>query len=273
VRYLVGVDGSAPSDAALTWAATRARRDGVALVVIHVVESDAGRRESGIALDPDDFGRRLLETARSRLRAEAPALEVHTELRHGSPSWSLTRLAHPDDVLVVGTHKTGFSSGRVLGSLSVQIAAASSCTVAVIPATDLRFRRGVVAGIDRDETARHIADLAAREAVARHEELTLVHAGRPADGSGVDGNGVEDSPLRTALDHVRATYPQLTVLARRSNRPPSAALLDTARSKALLVIGPGSTDARSPIRTVVHEVLLNANAPVLVAGAPVVAPA
>jgi hypothetical protein len=59
------------------------------------------------------------------------------------------------------------------------------------------------------------------------------------------------------------------VRARHSTRNPSAALLDSARSQALLVIGPGSTGVeRSPIGTVVHEVLLNANAPVLVAGTP-----
>lgn len=274
MRYLVGIDGSAPSDAALRWAASRASRDDAPVVLVHVVEGEAGSRESDLVSEKDDLGRRLLEAARNRLRAEAPALEVHAELLHGAPAWELARHAHPDDVLVVGTHKTGFSSGRVLGSLSVQIVAASACTVAVIPATDLRFRRGVVAGIDRDATARHIVDLAAREAAARGEELTLVHAGRPGDGHGIDAHGVDDSPLRPALDHVRTAYPDLIVQARRSNRPPSAALLDTARSKALLVIGPGSTDAaRSPIGTVVHEVLLNANAPVLVAGAPVVTPA
>jgi nucleotide-binding universal stress UspA family protein len=151
----------------------------------------------------------------------------------------------------------------VLGSLSVQIAAAATCTVAVIPGIDVRFRRGVVAGIDREETAEHIAELAAREAAARGDDLTLVHAG-PTRGGALD-----DSALQSALAHLRRVHPGLTVLARRSTRAPSAALLDVSRGQALLVIGPGSTGIeRSPIGTVVHEVLLNANAPVLVAGAP-----
>ena len=48
-------------------------------------------------------------------------------------------------------------------------------------------------------------------------------------------------------------------------RPPAAALLDSARDKALLVLGPGSLEpVRSPIGSVVHDVLLNANAPVLI---------
>jgi nucleotide-binding universal stress UspA family protein len=265
MRYIVGIDGSAPSEAALAWAVTRVRRDAAPLVLVHVVDAEAGRMGPDFRAEAADLGGRLLDATRTRLLAEVPSLDVESVLLEGSAPWELTRFAHPDDVLVVGTHKTGFSSGRVLGSLSVQIAAASTSTVAVIPGSDLRFRRGVVAGIDRDETARQIADLAAREAAARGEDLTLVHAGR------VRAEGViDDGPLASALAYVHDAYPGVTVQGRRSSRSPSAALLDMARTKALLVIGPGSTGVeRSPIGTVVHEVLLNANAPVLVAGAPV----
>jgi nucleotide-binding universal stress UspA family protein len=265
MRYIVGIDGSAPSDAALAWAIARATRTAAPLVLVHVVDPEEGRMGADFRAEAIEIGRRLLEHARTRLGAETPLLDVHAELLEGSVPWELTRYAHSDDVLVVGTHKTGFSSGRVLGSLSVQVAAASTCTVAVIPSTDVRFRRGVVAGIDREETAGHIVDLAAREAADRGEELTLLHAVRPADGTIAD-----DRPLQTALAHVHAAYPGLVVQARRSTRDAAAALLDAARTKALLVIGPGSTGVdRSPIGTVVHGVLLNANSPVLVAGVPV----
>ncbi|WP_309710753.1 universal stress protein [Pseudolysinimonas sp.] len=269
MRYIVGIDGSAPSDAALVWATTRARRDAAPLVIAHVVDAEAGRMGPDFRAEATDLGRRLLAATKARLSTEEPKLEVQSALLDGSAPWELTRFASPDDVLVVGTHKTGFSSGRVLGSLSVQIAAASSCTVAVIPGTDVRFRHGVVAGIDREQTARHIAELAAREAVTRGDELTLLHAGPAGEGGVIDAR-----PLQTALAHVRASYPDLIVQARRSTRAPSAALLDAAHTKALLVIGPGSTGVdRSPIGTVVHEVLLNANAPVLVAGLPALTPA
>lgn len=269
MRYIVGIDGSAPSDAALTWAVARAQRISAPIVLVHVVDSEEGRMGADFRAEAIEIGQQLLEHARDRLGAETPLLEVGSQLLEGSAPWELTRFAQPDDVLVVGTHKTGFSSGRVLGSLSVQIAAASTCTVAVIPSTDVRFRRGVVAGIDREETARHIVDLAAREAADRGEELTLVHAVHPANGTILD-----DAALQAALSHVHASFPGLVVQARRSTRSPSAALLDVSRTKALLVIGPGSTGVgRSPIGTVVHEVLLNANSPVLVAGVPVASPA
>jgi nucleotide-binding universal stress UspA family protein len=262
MRYIVGIDGSTPSDVARRWAMTRARRETAQLVLVHVVDSEAGRMGPDFRAEATDLGRRLLDATEHRVRAEDPTLDVVSVLLEGTTAWELTRFAHPDDVLVVGTHKTGFSSGRVLGSLSVQIAAASTSTVAVIPGIDVRFRRGVVAGIDRVETARHIVDVAAREATARGEELTLVHAGGA-------GGVLGDEPLRAALLHARAAYPDLIVRARRSSRAPSVALLDAARSQSLLVIGPGSTGIeRSPIGSVVHEVLLNTNALVLVAGAP-----
>jgi nucleotide-binding universal stress UspA family protein len=263
MRYIVGIDGSAPSDAALAWASRRSRRDLAPLLLVHVVDAEPGRMGADFRAEAEERGRQLLAATQSRLADEG--VETETVLLEGSVPWELTRFAAGDDVLVVGTHKTGFSSGRVLGSLSVQIAAASTSTVAVIPGTDVRFRRGVVAGIDREETARHIADLAAREATDRGDELTLLHAVHPGD------NGIHaDTALQTALAQVRTQHPTLVVTARHSTRAPSAALLDSARSQALLVIGPGSTGIdRSPIGTVVHEVLLNANAPVLVAGTPV----
>jgi nucleotide-binding universal stress UspA family protein len=251
MRYVVGVDGSVPSEWALRWAERRAVQAGVALVLVHV--TDEGE-------DPA-AARQLLDGVEARVRAAHPDLDVAAVLRDGSAAWELARTAGADDILVVGTHKTGFSSGRILGSLSVQVAATSSGTVAVIPSIDVRFRRGVVAGIDRVETAAHISELAAAEALDRGDELTLVHAGA--------GRAGDDDALRTALDRLGTAHPRLTVRARHSSRSPSAALLDVSRAQALLVIGRGATgDDRSPIGSVVHEVLLNANSPVLVAGAP-----
>jgi nucleotide-binding universal stress UspA family protein len=43
MRYIVGIDGSAPSDAALAWASTRSRRDVAPLLLVHVVDAEAGR--------------------------------------------------------------------------------------------------------------------------------------------------------------------------------------------------------------------------------------
>ncbi|AGW41076.1 stress-inducible protein [Leifsonia xyli subsp. cynodontis DSM 46306] len=91
--------------------------------------------------------------------AEVPRLEMDAwageslVVLYGPVAASLAGYARTGDVLVVGTDKSGFIHGRVLGSLPVQVAALAVCMVAVIPAVDLRFRAGVVAGIDRHDSA------------------------------------------------------------------------------------------------------------------------
>jgi nucleotide-binding universal stress UspA family protein len=251
MRYVVGVDGSVPAESALHWAGHRAARAHLPVLLVNVTE----------ASDDHDAGAALLERMAGRLRAAHPELDVSTMQREGSVAWELSQVVAPDDVLVVGTHKTGFSTGRILGSLSVRVVATSCGMVAVIPGIDVRFRRGVVAGIDRVETAVQISELAAREALDRGDELTLVH-------SAPDHRSVgDDDALRTALDHLGHAHPNLIVRARHSTRAPSVALLDVSRAQGLLVIGRGAAgDKRAPIGRVVHEVLLNANCPVLVAG-------
>lgn len=257
-RILVGIDGSRPSQAALEWATRRVSRNDGELVLVHVDESEDGIMGHDFREEQSRIGARLLaEAARTCEEREEP-MEVRTQLLDGPMAWTLGRAARPGDLLVVGTHKTGFLSGRVLGSRSVQAAIAAPCSVAVIPDVDLRFRRGVVAGIDRVETAALIATAAADEAQRLGDDLWLIQSG-----TGVSAR--ESEALGAAAEAVRPHAPGLVVRRHRSSRGPADALLDAARDKALLVLGPGSTDPhRSPIGSVLHQVLLNANAPVLV---------
>jgi hypothetical protein len=144
----------------------------------------------------------------------------------------------------------------------VQIAMATDCTVAVIPDVDLRFRRGVVVGIDRPETAMALGRIAAQEAEDRADDLLLVHCETAGAMAGFD------LPISVAVEAAQLRSPTLRVRSRVSERPAAGSLLDAARGKALLVLGPGSLDpSRSPLGSVMHDILLNANAPVLIARA------
>jgi hypothetical protein len=68
-----------------------------------------------------------------------------------------------------------------------------------------------------------------------------------------------------AVRAVRENYPGLIVRMRESQRSPAEALLDSSRDKAMLVLGPGTPDRMlSPIGSVLHDVLLNLNAPALI---------
>jgi nucleotide-binding universal stress UspA family protein len=257
LRYVVGVDGSRPSAAALRWAIDRARHDPAPMVLVHVAEDAAAQG-----------GAEYLDAAMENVRTTAPQIHVSTAPLTGAVPSALAGFVGSHDLLVIGTGKTGFLHGRVLGSRSVQIAIAAGCTVAVVPEVDLRFRRGVVAGIDRHETGPSVARWAAREALARGEELMLLQA-ISESASRLTSADRAALALTDAAERARKECPQLTIRSRVSTRSPAEALLDSARDKALLVLGPGSLDpSRSPIGSVLHEVLLNVNAPVLIARPP-----
>lgn len=256
-RYVVGVDGSAPSAGALRWATDRALREQAPLVLAHVRDPEAGMMGEDFALEES---RRTSELLSGLLGELAPTgLEVSATVLEGPVTTALADFVTAQDIVVIGTHKVGFLHGRVLGSRSVQIAASAPCSVAVIPDVDLRFRRAVVVGVDRLDTASEIARVAAAEAETRGEELVIIQADLPA------GRPRHELPLTIAVAAVRDSFPSLVVRSRVSARPAAEALLDAALDKSLLVIGPGATGPyRSPIGSVLHDVLLNVNAPVLV---------
>src|SRR5690606_35953268 len=133
-RYVVGVDGSAPADAALAWAVRHARRDGAALALVHVVDPEQTMRALALLDEAEQAGERLLAETAARVREEHPQLEVSTRLLSGVPVWTIAEDVAVDDTVVVGTGKTGYVTGRMLGSRSVQLAPAAPGDAAVLPA-------------------------------------------------------------------------------------------------------------------------------------------
>lgn len=242
-RYIVGVDGSGPSEAALAWAADHAERAGAPLVLVHVESEER---------EPDPY--RAQVTPRPEFGADVVRLAPPV------PS-ALARFVRDDDLLVIGTGKAGFIHGRVYGALGIQIASAVRSGIAVIPEVDLRFRSGVVAGIDRDETASAVSAAAATEAAARNEPLHLVQSVRSADWR---LPSAPDHAIERAESTVRKGWPELVVRVRVTARPAPEALLDVARDAALLVLGPGGPVGTSSLGHVLHDILVNANAPVLI---------
>lgn len=268
LRYVVGVDGSRPSLAALRWAISRARHDPAPMVLVHVQSDEAAPTRHEASTEAGQSGDGHLGAALEQVRATAPEISVSATTITGAVPSALAGFVGAHDLLIIGTGKTGFLHGRVHGSRSVQIAIAAACTVAVVPEVDLRFRRGVVAGIDRHETGPSVARWGAREALARGEELLLLQA-IPESASRLSSAERAALALTDAAEKAREESPLLTIRSRVSTRPPAEALLDSSRDKALLVLGPGSLDPlHSVLGSVLHDVLLNVNAPVLIARPP-----
>lgn len=242
-RYIIAVSGVRPAHAVRLWASAHAVAAHALLLCVHVDDVDPVTAHASAA-DPsvDD--------------------DNDTLILHGPVPRTLADFVRDDDVLVLGTDKSGFIHARVFGSRGIQIAAAVRCSVAVVPDVDLRFRSGVVAGIDRGETVAVITRAASDEAAARADTLHLIHSTRAPRASPAL-RSAESLLLRASLAATRR-WPRLVVSARTTSRPTAQVLLDASRNAALLVLGPGGRPPTYPFGSVLHDVLININAPVLI---------
>jgi nucleotide-binding universal stress UspA family protein len=136
-RIVVGVDGSPPSRAALSWAAAEAADHGADLLVVSVWEPPL--IPPGGSPSVGHLPGRTKETAADDLVAlireelgENPPVLVQPRVTEGNPAHALIESSEDADLLVVGTRGHGGFAGLVLGSVSQQVAAHAKCPVAVI---------------------------------------------------------------------------------------------------------------------------------------------
>jgi nucleotide-binding universal stress UspA family protein len=258
---VIGVDGSNPSRAALQWGVRRGARLGEPVRLVHVADEEWGQAGREVADEEEHRGAVTLAEAARDAHSTAPALEIEQQLTHGSAAGELVAACGPEDLLVVGTHKTGYILGRVLGTQSIVMAFAAPCSVAVIPENFLAAREGVVVGIADDGTWAAAVEVGAQEAKQRRQELTLLHSGADT----VLGRARGRSLLADAAKAALQSAPELTVVSRFSGRRPAESLLDASRRSSMLVLGVSRRDRAELIGSVAHEVLLNINSPVVVA--------
>ena len=135
---LVGVDGSAPSNKALVWAAAEAAHHGADLVVVnvwaHTLLPPAGSVSVSERYVPDPSQRTaedLLEVIKQELGEEPPVF-VQPHVKQGRPAEVLINESAHADLLVVGTRGHGGFAGLVLGSVSQHVAAYAKCPVTVV---------------------------------------------------------------------------------------------------------------------------------------------
>lgn len=117
-RIVVGVDGSAPSDAALLWAADEADLHGVDLLVVHAWEyaypgigTRAEQIRDVIRIDAATVLDRSAEIARERCGATVQDLLVE-----GGAATALLDSSRDGDLLVVGAEGRGAIAAGLLGS-------------------------------------------------------------------------------------------------------------------------------------------------------------
>ena len=133
-RIVVGVDGSASSDAAVEWAANEADRHKVGLHLVHgwsypyaPVDARATQARDLTQVDADCTLNRSVELARERCGAEVTGQLVET-----SAVTALLEAVQDGDLLVLGSHGRGGMRARLLGSTVNNVLDAAAVPVVVV---------------------------------------------------------------------------------------------------------------------------------------------
>jgi nucleotide-binding universal stress UspA family protein len=132
---VLGVDGSATSEAATEFAFAAAAARDVPLVAVHawwdpVVGPVLARLVDVEAVESDE--RRLLAERLEGWRAKYPGVRVETVVSRDFPAHVLLRQATQAQLLVVGSRGRGELGGLVLGSVSNALVHRARCPVAVV---------------------------------------------------------------------------------------------------------------------------------------------
>jgi nucleotide-binding universal stress UspA family protein len=132
-RIVVGVDGSAASDAALAWAGDEADERRAELVVVHCWSYAYGSELSSAAghdLTGVDAALELQTAVRSARDHQLGA--VTDRLVEGHPAHTLIEESHHADLVVVGTRGRGAVRSALFGSTSHRVSSAASCPTVIV---------------------------------------------------------------------------------------------------------------------------------------------
>ena len=274
---VVGINGSARSEAALMWALRRASGHKLPVLAVYAVDDRWMSPDFQYQELIREAGMDLLQKAQDSARAQAPGVEVEVQLRDGSAGAALMEASKEASMLVVGAHDRHFLDGGPVTDRALQVVSASDSPVAVIPPTPDTGRHGVVVGVDGSEESLQAVSFAAAEADRAGDELTVVLAVRsPArwvetrlPASGLAESIVEEDKvvLAESVAGLRDRYPDLVIHQRlETDAEPAQALVDTAREARLLVIGSRGRGAfsRLVLGSTAHAVLLHVPCPTIV---------
>ena len=131
-QVVVGVNGSADSDAALRWALREAEAHGGEVIAVFAWQMP-------FISNPAAFERAELEQAGKKFLvdrvseiAPSPTVPLTPLVAEGDPAESLVAASKDADMLVVGSRDRSPLVGLVLGAVSLRVAAAARCPVTFI---------------------------------------------------------------------------------------------------------------------------------------------
>ena len=261
---VVGANDSGPSRAAIDWVMKRAQALRLSVELIHVID------ERWLGLDDArdgtvrDDAAAALDAELARVGATQNGPQVLGRVVTGLPPRALLDASAGADLLVIGTHKTGFTYGQSFESSFLGIAMRARCAVAIIPEFHARSRRGVVVAAEADTDGEPL-ESATREAVRLGQDLLIVSAWGAASVAG-RGEDSRAARLEAATSTARSIDSRVTVRPRLSTSTVSEALVSAAATASVLVLARPGADPDDPTTAINHDVFANISSPVIVLG-------
>ena len=250
---MVGVDGSAESDAAIRWAAREAVLRHAPLTLVHVVAPVVSRwpmepMYADITEWQQDNARHVLEQGLKTAHAcidDTRTADVHTETLNASVVPALVSASESQRMVVVGSRGTGALGRMLLGSVSTGLVHHAHCPVAVIrpEAENLDAGAPVLLGVDGSPASEAATSMAFEEASFRGVGLVALHAWSDVavfpmlgmDWRQYESQGHEILAERLAGWHER--YPDVHVERRLVCDQPARWLIRESEAAQLVVVG------------------------------------
>ena len=283
-RYgiVVGVDGSAASNAAVFWAARQAAMRNVPLSLVHMFKTFVPTfpqipMPSGVAEWQEDDGRNVLEQAVKIAEDAVPTdrkIAITSEVKCSPPVPTLVELSQEAEMVVVGSNGRGAIGRVLLGSVSSGVVRSARCPVAVIRA-EASFmphsdQAPVLVGIDCSPASELATAVAFDEASRRGVDLTALHAWSDAavyQLPWLDWASEAEQSLTEYLAGWHERYPDVKVHRLLAFDHPGRALIEESESAQLVVVGSHGRGALTGmlLGSVSNAVVHSVHTPVIVA--------
>jgi len=250
---VVGVDGSAPSHAAVRWAAHEAMLRKRRLTLVHTVihpslswsaaQMPAELRQERDARAIVDGAVRIVKNTTEHGRA----VEIASHWLVSPPVPTLVDMSNDADMVVVGARGLGAARSALLGSVSTGLIHHAHCPVAVIHCEASPQSRAVHApvllGVDGSPASELATAIAFEEASIRDTGLVALHAWNDADQGRV--SSMEESAVRSAAEETLAErlagwqgrYPDVSVTRIVEYDHPATHILERSERAQLVVVG------------------------------------
>ena len=253
-KVVVGVDGSAASDAAIHWAAHEAAMRGLPIKLINVVAptllSSAMAPNDTITQGQLDQARQIIDQARrvvDEVPGEKPA-DIHAEMRYASVVPTLVDASNDAQMIVVGRSGRGGWGPNILGSVTSGLLHHAQCPVAVVHAPEsaqheIREDAPILVGIDGSAASEAAVALAFDEASHRGVPLVALHAWSDVGVFPILGmdwrtyRDEGDEVLGERLAGWQERYPEVQVHRRLVCDVPARWLIDESKNAQLVVLG------------------------------------